>query len=459
MAVTISFRGRLRDLERVETLEDRIVELSMDVGGYAQIWRSSCEATPQRVVRGVLLDLSPGLDPVSLLISPEGCLTPIDAVERAERGPLGELPWLAVSADYGGLEGHVMLVELLAALREEFIPDLEVKDEGGYFETRDGDALYRFREERQAKAKGVAADHSPAVPHPWTPELQAARREGIARIAQRIRRAVVQPPEHPPARFARGDEEDEDARRYGTEEEWDASYRESRRKQQQLMRAFEERTVRGTDPGKAFEEALRSEGIVDLPGADEEGHSNRWAEEAAAAADDTGEGDAEAWRRSAEDAGTGDGGGGPDAGAAVRKERAAEDGGEADAEDLPDDDEDERHPLVRRVKDLTTAILKLPARNESGRGGPIDVLVRGVLELTGGLVQALGSPEDPDLPFGLRLVQLKRAARGAAFALGALLPARAAGLLESAEFARVLQEVREIEQAVQVEVEKTRGEM
>jgi len=74
MGVTISYRGSLGDLKRVEDFEDRVVDLALDVGGQARVWRSAADDDPQRVVRGAILNLFPGQETTSLLISPEGWL-------------------------------------------------------------------------------------------------------------------------------------------------------------------------------------------------------------------------------------------------------------------------------------------------------------------------------------------------------------------------------------------------
>ena len=74
MGITVSYRGSIADLDRIEDLEDRVIDLSLEVGANAQIWRSVCDDDPRRVVRGVILDLYPGQETTSLLISPEGWL-------------------------------------------------------------------------------------------------------------------------------------------------------------------------------------------------------------------------------------------------------------------------------------------------------------------------------------------------------------------------------------------------
>src|SRR5919201_5689402 len=145
MGITIAYRGGLADLARVEDFEDRLLDLALEVGGLAQIWRSHADDDPRRMVRGVLLNLAPGQEPVSLLLSPEGWLINLTDIEDAERGRLTEPPWCFTKTQFGPIEGHVALVEMLAALRHEFLPDLEVSDEGGYWETRDLAELARRR--------------------------------------------------------------------------------------------------------------------------------------------------------------------------------------------------------------------------------------------------------------------------------------------------------------------------
>ena len=132
MGVTISYRGSLADIGRVEDFEDRVLDLALEVGGHARVWRSVNDDDPRRVVRGVMLDLYPGQETTSLLISPEGWLINLFEIEDAEKGRLAEPPWCFVKTQFGPVEGHVALVEMLTALQREFFPNLEVSDEGGY---------------------------------------------------------------------------------------------------------------------------------------------------------------------------------------------------------------------------------------------------------------------------------------------------------------------------------------
>ena len=124
MGITIFYRGSIADLGRVEDLEDRVLDLALEVGGRAQIWRSVCDHDRQRLVRGVILDLYPGQETTSLLFSPEGWLINLFEIEAAEKGQLGEPPWCFVKTQFGSVEGHVALVELLTLIAAWACPAL-----------------------------------------------------------------------------------------------------------------------------------------------------------------------------------------------------------------------------------------------------------------------------------------------------------------------------------------------
>ena len=136
MELVISYRGSLADFDRVEDFEDRVLDLALELHAQATIWRMANDNDPRRMVRGLSLDLCPGQETTSLLVSPAGWLINLNQVAAAQKAQLAEPPWCRVTTQFGPIEGHVALVELLTALKQAFFPNLEVRDEGGYWETR-----------------------------------------------------------------------------------------------------------------------------------------------------------------------------------------------------------------------------------------------------------------------------------------------------------------------------------
>ena len=179
---------------RIEDFEDRLLDFALEIGGAARIWRSWADNDPNRMVRGIILDLAPGHESTSLLVSPEGWLIGLTDIQDAEEGRLEEPPWCFVKTQFGPVEGHVAIVEMLAALKRHFVPDLEVSDDGGYWETHDLAALVRKRDLTKGAIDGLA---------------EGLRRHGLNREAaedpdillRHVERVAARRPPHPgPAR-------------------------------------------------------------------------------------------------------------------------------------------------------------------------------------------------------------------------------------------------------------------
>ena len=79
------------------------------------------------------------------------------------------------------------------------------------------------------------------------------------------------------------------------------------------------------------------------------------------------------------------------------------------------------------------------------------------MEISGGLAQALGFDDDDEFAAGLCVVQLKRALRGAAFALGALFPLRADGLIDESIFEELHATLEGLQSDIYDELRRRRG--
>ena len=424
MGVTIHYRGRLADLTRIEDFEDRLLDLALEVGGQAQIWRSHADQDPQRVVRGIILNLAPGQDSTSLLVSPEGWLIGLTDIEDAERGVLAEPPWCFTKTQFGPVEGHVALIEMLAELRREFVPDLEVSDEGGYWETHDLAELARRRGVVQqaidAMAEGLQR-HGLSREAAEDPDILRKR---IERIAAQVHCILQRPPEHPPMAFS--DDESPVPDPETTEKEWDEMFKHNRRQQERLERSMEERRSRGEDDDKAFENAL-DDLALEIPG--EESEDEPWR-------DDDDQPFAGAYE-----------------GEELPDEAVADIGSE---EDAPFERDDERHPLLASsmdiMMDLHTSFRQADKQFESA----LRTLFQGAGDAMGGLAQALSGREEDDFDdYGLRVTQLKRALRGAAFARRALLPLRAA--MSAEQFEDLFRRLGQLEKEIFAELSRLRS--
>jgi hypothetical protein len=422
MGITIAYRGRLADLARIEDFEDRLIDFALEVGGQAQIWRSHADDNPQRMIRGVILNLAPGLESTSLLLSPEGWLIGLVDIEDAERGRLTKPPWCFTKTQFGPLEGHVALVEMFTALQREFLPDLEVSDEGGYYPTRDLAELTRRHSQVQTAIDGLAEGlqrHGLSREAAEDPDILLHR---IERIAAQVHRTLQRPAEHPPVTFPEGEAPGGVTDPEATEALWDELYKHNRRQQERLQRALEERRSRGEDEDRAFEKALDDLGLE--PPDEEPGAADEQYEEQEPFA-----------------------------------EAVPNDAGSGEAEDAPFATvEEDRHPLLRSAMDVLKHLHAVFRDADPALASSLSTLFQGAGDAMGGLAQALsgGAEEDDPDEYGLRVTQLKRALRGAAFARGALFPLRSAVTPE--QFDELRRTLRQLEQDIFQELSRLRSE-
>lgn len=385
MGVTIHYHGELADPSRIEDFEDRVLDLILELGGQVQLWRTSASAESERIVRGVIATIEPGQESLWLVVSPEGKLLHFADLEDAEKHPIDGISYCSTKTQYGSPVGHVAIIELLRALKAEFIPELHVSDEGDYWETEN---LRNLAQKLGYLNRVIDSVSAGLTEHPLSSEaaedldILTTRIERVVRIAHQT---ISRPAEHPPVGPV-ADSPFVDAP--WNEADWDDAFRANRRQQERIQRAVEERM----QAGDSTEEALRAAFRTEL-GAFADREPAEWEEEEAE------EEPTEAWQESA---------------------------------DTPPDDSTfihvERHPLLKRATKLLVAAMRQLENRESPAINPF---MQGLMDLNGGLAQALeeeeedaegwqDSDDDDALDAGLITVQLKRALRGAAFAKGSL---------------------------------------
>ena len=409
MGVTVHYRGQFADLDRVEDFEDRVLDLVLDLNGKAEIWRSTADDDPSRIVRGLLVNLEPGQDTLTLLVSPEGWLITPFQIEEAEQGTLPKPPWCFCKTQFGSVTGHVAVVELLAAIRKEFMPQLEVRDEGEYWETRDVREYSRkksFLDRAITEFASALQQHGLTVEASEDTEILLTR---IERIAAKVQRSIGRPSEHPP--IGLGDEDfgaDRDIVK--TEAEYNELFKYTERRKEQLHRAIEERMQRGEDHNTAFDNAMRDIGLS-IPG-DPDWPTDADAENSDDLLDDAPfDGEAEDWQS-----------------------ELGESASDFDEELAADERED--HPLLRRGTDLWHRLIDQFADTDPTHEQTLRTMFRGMGDLVGGLAQAMSRAFERDdddefsplerIEFGLTVTQLKRSLRGIAFTRGALCNLRTA---------------------------------
>lgn len=379
MGITIHYRGTMDDVGQIETMEDRLLDLVFSLGGRATIWRSFADHDDSRVVRGLLVNLEPGQDALSLLVSPEGHFVSLFQIDDAEESPFDEPPYCLVKTQFGTLPGHIAIVHLLDALKQRFCSNLKVIDEGEYYEKRDAEQLMQklqfLRSATTSMAEGLSK-HGLTDEAAEDPNILVTRIERIAalvyeKLLSERRQSSSESIDEPQATFGEPSLEEE-------VEAMDRIRRKSDLRSERMVRRIAEATASGLSADEAFELAMNEEGLPGVPRGTTEPcdptRSESWIESLPANPFDE------------------------DSAISRRLEHPAV---------------AQAHAFVRDVFDLT--------RNDSTQSSYFSVLSRASMEIVGGLVQATSDELDDNIGRALAITQLKRALSGHAYARAAVI--------------------------------------
>jgi hypothetical protein len=154
MGLSIHYRGTLTDKRAIGRFIDEVEDIAKAMGWPYRIldedWSRPPDVTLEfsspgqatlmgdAALKGISFLPHPQSEDVSLFFNASSILTcPLMVAFSAEEGYPARVDWLSVKTQYAGVETHVAIVRLLRYLQGKYLHDLEVHDEGGYWETND----------------------------------------------------------------------------------------------------------------------------------------------------------------------------------------------------------------------------------------------------------------------------------------------------------------------------------
>lgn len=88
-------------------------------------------------LKGIVLNADPGSEHLAILFDRAGVLTDmLQQLAWVQNDKQGER-FTVCKTQFGNIDTHIRIVELLDELKQRYIDDLVVSDEGGYWESRD----------------------------------------------------------------------------------------------------------------------------------------------------------------------------------------------------------------------------------------------------------------------------------------------------------------------------------
>jgi hypothetical protein len=157
MGITIHYKGKLNNPALVYSVTDELKDISeimkWDYTIMDEDWdepmtagllhhENRVEITGHLPLKGILINLHPGCESFSVLFDKDGWLQSVLGMvaNQNEKKKSGN-GYLFVKTQFAPPEIHIAIIKLLKYLKNKFIPDLEVVDEGSYWETEDKELL------------------------------------------------------------------------------------------------------------------------------------------------------------------------------------------------------------------------------------------------------------------------------------------------------------------------------
>lgn len=158
MGITIHYRGRLDHPERIVDLTKECADfcgiLHWPCDTFDDCWETAPWARLDRTgsgleiagnlgLKGILFKPHENSESVSLCCDARGFLySPAVKAFQLEEGAPEETPqWISVKTQFAPPSTHIAIVKLLRHIKNRYVGDLEVNDEGGYYETGNADQL------------------------------------------------------------------------------------------------------------------------------------------------------------------------------------------------------------------------------------------------------------------------------------------------------------------------------
>ena len=176
MGVSIHYRGRVADIRNIKTICDKLAVIADKMNWrYTRLdedWSQSAdlriEVTEQGSqinghlpLKGIILTLNPKCEALQFFFDSNGNLRdPISMVNISEGTLKPEEVWISVKTQYAGPETHIWIIVLLKYLKKLHLPDLEVQDEGAYWETGNPEILKEKMDLVSEKIAAVSAELS-----------------------------------------------------------------------------------------------------------------------------------------------------------------------------------------------------------------------------------------------------------------------------------------------------------
>ena len=173
MGVSIHYRGRVAEIQNIKAICDELAAIadrmnwpctrldedwSQAADATIEVTEQGSQITGHLPLKGVGLTPHPKCETLQFFFDANGHLRdPLSMVNISEETLETEDAWISVKTQYAGPETHIGIIGLLKYLKKVHLPDLQVQDEGQYWETGNFETLKEKMDFVSEKIAAVSA--------------------------------------------------------------------------------------------------------------------------------------------------------------------------------------------------------------------------------------------------------------------------------------------------------------
>ncbi len=135
MGVSVHYKGRI-DVNQIDSLCDELRDIAGSVG-----WAFTDVDDHEKSLRGIILLPASEMEPIVFLFDSKGRIHSLGDLIAGWKE--GDFLCTAVKTQFAGSAEHIWLCGLLRHVQRSYMPEIEVTDEGGFWETGDRQELQR----------------------------------------------------------------------------------------------------------------------------------------------------------------------------------------------------------------------------------------------------------------------------------------------------------------------------
>lgn len=155
MGLSFHYKGRIRNQSMIHPLTEEVKDICESMGWKYRVWNKETSAdntvkidketdiqyTPEDLSG---ISISPdNCEPLFLTFLPDCNLCSFISWMAQDAYPDKEmLYWVSTKTQFAGLDTHISLLKLLRYLQQKYFAELEVQDEGLYWDTQDEKKLF-----------------------------------------------------------------------------------------------------------------------------------------------------------------------------------------------------------------------------------------------------------------------------------------------------------------------------